>query len=83
MKKKATLNIFLCIIAFCFFNNISEAQFNSRKIEIKPGQQYLNFPVIETNELKKTRIIIDGKVFDEFTLSLSEGKPDYWTFFNV
>ncbi|HEX8677779.1 MAG TPA: hypothetical protein VF700_11195 [Segetibacter sp.] len=35
----------------------------------------------ETNELKKTRIIIDGKVFDEFTLSLSEDKPDYWTFF--
>lgn len=76
MKKKATLNISLCITAFCFCINISEAQFNSRKIEIRPGQQYLNFHVTEINELKKTRIIIDGKVFDEFTLSISQGKPD-------
>lgn len=71
-----------CIIS-CFSNYVSKAQTTNRKIEIKKEHKYVNFPVTESNDLKKTRIIVDGKVTDEFTISLSEEKPDFWTFFDV
>ncbi len=67
----------------CFLSFVSYGQNSTRKIEIKKDHMYLNFPVTESNDLKKTRIIVDGKVIDEFTISLSEGEPDFWTFFNV
>ncbi|WP_018612041.1 DUF4980 domain-containing protein [Segetibacter koreensis] len=83
MKKKDLLHIFFCIMVFCLSVKVSTAQSRREEIEIKAGQKYLNFPISESDELKKTRIIINGKVFDEFTLSLSQNKPDYWVFFDV
>lgn len=55
----------------------------TRQIDIQEGHHFLNFPVARSNDLKKTRIIHNGKVLDEFTIELAGENPDFWTFFDV
>ncbi len=59
------------------------AQDTTRQIKILKGQNYLNFPVAESNNLTRTKIISEGKVIDQFTIKLATEKPDYWVFFDV
>jgi fructan beta-fructosidase len=90
MKSLPVIIIFICLPC-CFLhessygqiNNNSDAQIRKRQIKIQKGQLFLNFPVTESSPLKKTRVLVDGKVIDEFTINLSEGDPQYWTFFDV
>ena len=70
-------------IAIFVLHYSSFGQKTSKKIDIKKDDNYLNFPITEANELKKTRIIVDGKTVDEFTINLSEEKPDFWAFSDV
>lgn len=81
--KNLKTNIIWIFCICCFLSFVSYGQNSTRKIEIKKEHKYLNFPVTESNDVKKTRIIADGKVIDEFTISLSEGEPDFWSFFDV
>ncbi len=76
--KNLTLTLIASLVALSVF-----CQTANRQIDIKKGQQYLNFPVTQSNDLVKTRIIHEGKVLDEFTLKLADGSPDFWTFFDV
>ncbi len=82
MKRATIIAVCICLM-FCSFHPFSYGQTSNRKIKIKKDQLFLNFPVTESDTLKKTRILVDGKVLDEFTINLSEGEPDYWTFFDV
>jgi fructan beta-fructosidase len=54
-----------------------------RQIKIMKGQIYLNFPVTETNRQTRTKISLDGKVIDQFTIKLATSEPDYWVYFDV
>ncbi len=72
--------LLLSLLTLCF---VSYGQTNTREIKIGKEHTYLNFPVSMKDGLKKTRIIFEGKVIDEFTIRLSNGQPDYWTFFDV
>jgi len=96
MKSLPIFIVYACFL-LCFFYEFSYAQTNDitskpadsnsqikkRQIKIQKGQLFLNFPVNESSPLKKTRIMVDGKVIDEFTINLSVGEPGYWTFFDV
>lgn len=70
-------------ISFLSFFSINNAYAQTKKIKINKDQRYLNFPIADTGALTKTRIIVDGKVIDEFTVRLAEGEPAYWAFFDV
>ena len=98
MKNKNVAFTLFNICFLCYFTIASFAQTNDnstkqladstkqiskREIKIQKGQLYLNFPISDSRPLKTTRILADGKVLDEFTLGLSEGEPDFWTFFDV
>jgi fructan beta-fructosidase len=74
MKRATIIAVCICLM-FCAFNLVLYGQTSNRKIKIKKDQLYLNFPVTESDTLKKARILVDGKVIDEFTISLSEGEP--------
>lgn len=74
--------IFICFI-YCLLNLTAQGQVATKEIKVKKGHTFLNFPVNRSNDLKKTRIIHDGKVLDEFTIKLSGETPDFWTFFDV
>lgn len=65
------------------FSSSSYGQSTTREITIAPGQTYLNFPVSQSDDLRKVRIRHDGQVLDEFTLRLAGQQPDFWTFFDV
>ncbi|MEQ9443703.1 MAG: glycoside hydrolase family 32 protein [Cyclobacteriaceae bacterium] len=80
--KHLLISLCLCGLGFTINTNLY-GQANTREINIKQGQTYLNFPVDESNQLRKVRIMHDGKVLDEFTLRLADTKPDFWTFFDV
>jgi len=83
MRAKRVIFCFLlsgaCIVA------VSEtaAQDTIRQIDIQKGQVYLNLPVSESNPLTRMRISDGDKLLDQFTLKLTDGKPDYWVFFDV
>jgi len=79
--KKIFLICLLNGLLFSFTGGFS--QDTIRKIKIGKGQVYLNLPVSESNKLTRTRILHGGKVLDQFTIKLSNGKPDYWVFFDV
>jgi fructan beta-fructosidase len=98
MKSLPMIIVYSCLLC-CFFydaaysqandkatkpaDNNPDSQIRKRQIKIQKGQLFLNFPVTESSPLKKTRILADGKVIDEFTINLSGSEPDYWTFFDV
>jgi len=65
------------------FSSLSYGQTSIRQIKIGKDDRYLNFPVTMKDGLKKTQILFDGKVIDEFTIRLSKDKPDYWVFFDA
>ena len=77
------------LVIFCFLSVLLAfgarlfAQDTVRQIKILKGQNYLNFPVAESNRLCRARVIVEGKVMDQFTLKLATEKPDYWVFFDV
>jgi sucrose-6-phosphate hydrolase SacC (GH32 family) len=54
-----------------------------REIKIEKGQIFLNLPVNNSDRLVKATIKQDGKPLDSFTINLAEGKPSFWTFFDV
>lgn len=82
MKRTVIVTVYSCLLACCFVTQ-AHGQTASKKIPIKKEQRYLNFPIEDSAALKKTRIVIDGKTVDEFTIRLADGTPDYWTFFDV
>ncbi|QMU29466.1 glycoside hydrolase family 32 protein [Adhaeribacter radiodurans] len=97
MKSYKIFTLSICLL-YSVFSNISYGQtskakkqttpdlgiqLSKRQIKIQKNQLYLNFPVSEASALKKTRILANGKVLDEFTLGLSAGEPDHWVFFDV
>lgn len=64
------------------------AQEVSRQITVQSGDNYLNIPVKGWSsdfdgEQKMMRILHDGDVLDEFSISLASGDPDWWAFFPV
>jgi fructan beta-fructosidase len=54
----------------------------SKTIKIKKGQRYLNFPVDPKVPVVTAGILLDGKLLDQFTISLSD-RPEFWTYFDV
>ncbi|MGV3556573.1 glycoside hydrolase family 32 protein [Larkinella arboricola] len=78
-----------CILYLCCFSLLAVAQapvstaMKSRQIPIKKGQTYLNLPVNNSSRLIRARVKVGGKALDQFTIKLAEGKPDFWTFFDV
>lgn len=54
-----------------------------KRVTIPADARYLNLPVRQSNGLSKARIVVDGRVLDEFTLKLTDQAPDFWTFFDV
>ena len=54
-----------------------------KEIVVEPGDRYLNFPVNRAQEHRMARVVVDGQVFDEFTLRLAGDDPDYWSFLDV
>jgi fructan beta-fructosidase len=78
--KKASI---FCVLAIMAAGINLYAQDTIRQIKILKGQNYLNFPVAEANRNTRTKIILEGKVLDQFIIKLANEKPDYWTFFDV
>ncbi|MFH5830959.1 GH32 C-terminal domain-containing protein [Halalkalibaculum sp. DA384] len=74
---------------FLIFATISSiAQTLSREIKVENQDRYLNFPVAGWSsdfegEQQMMRIIHDGTVLDEFSISLAAGDADWWAFFPV
>ncbi|MDX1636397.1 MAG: glycoside hydrolase family 32 protein [Balneolaceae bacterium] len=64
------------------------AQQTTRQIRVESADRFLNIPVqgwssdVEGNQ-QMMRIIHDGEVLDEFSLTLADGDPDWWAFFSV
>ena len=96
MKRSLIIIVHTCfLLCFCYASSYAQtndmaskpadkdSQIKKRQVKIQKGDLFLNFPVNESSPLKKTRIIADGKVIDEFTINLSETEPHYWTFFDV
>lgn len=77
------MNYTSLLLSLLILSSVSYGQTNSRQIKIGKEHTYLNFPVSMKDGLKKAQILFDGKVIDEFTIHLSSGQPDYWTFFDV
>ncbi len=77
MKKLLLLSIFLYLVS------LVSAQVNQKQITIESTDQFLNFPVKRSNEQTMARVIIDGEVYDEFSLKLAAEDPDFWTFLDV
>lgn len=75
------LFIVLCAIGLTVqsFGQLSE----TKKIKIKKGQLYLNFPVNQAAPPVKASIMLDGKPLDQFTINLANGNPQFWTYFDV
>jgi len=64
------------------------AQKLSKQIYIQEGDNYLNFPIVGWSDefegdYKVMRVIHEGKVLDEFRISLANNNPDWWAFFPV
>ena len=55
----------------------------SKRLQVRKIDSYLNLPIKQSSRLTKARIIVDGKVLDEFTLKLTDETPDFWVFFDV
>src|SRR5215218_11259161 len=81
--KRTVPNIVCACLLFCFCTFFANGQTVRKKINVKKEHRYINFPVNDSSALVKTRILVDGKVVDEFTISLANKTPDYWTFFDV
>lgn len=78
------MRILLAVLCLSLCVNFPvEAQEHIRRIEIGNDDVYLNLPIKRSNSLVQARIIVDGRVLDEFTLKLAESDPDFWTFFDV
>jgi len=75
------LLIALCSIALIIPAMAQTA--NSKKIKIKKGQTYLNFPVNQAAPSATVRITLDGKPLDRFTINLAQDNPQFWTYFDV
>ncbi|MDR8393410.1 glycoside hydrolase family 32 protein [Aliifodinibius sp. S!AR15-10] len=61
---------------------------NAREIQVDNQDRYLNFPVSGWSsdfdgEQQMMRIIHEGNVLDEFSISLANGDPDWWAFFPI
>lgn len=82
MKQFSIITMCICSMSF-LIQYASYGQTATREIKIDKGQTYLNFPVSQSNELKKVRVISEGRVLDEFTLKLAATQPDFWAFFDV
>lgn len=74
------LLVFLCLICIHFY---APGQVSRRQIAIGKEDRFLSFPVSMKDTLRKMQILFEGKVIDEFTIHLSTGEPEYWTFFDV
>lgn len=77
MKFPFTVLIFFTIIT------VATSQPISKEFKIKKGQTYLNLPVSNSARLITARIKSGGKTLDQFTISLAEANPDFWTFFDI
>lgn len=63
-----------------------QAQQVTKQITVQLGQKYLNFPIRGWSgeadyDHKMMRIIHEGEVLDEFSISLANSSPDWWGFF--
>jgi len=79
---------FITCILIIFITTPLVAQKISRQIPVQNQDQYLNIPVTGWSsdydgEQKMMRILHNGEVLDEFSISLSNGDPDWWAFFPV
>lgn len=80
-KLLVTRSILLCVLFGLMSLNVHGQVV--KKIPIRKGDRFLNFPIKRSNELQKARVKMGDKVLDEFTLKLADEDPDFWTFFDV
>lgn len=75
----------LCLSLLCLglISLPARGQALEKQIRIEETDTYLNFPIAQSNEMTKVRLLVDGEVMDESTLRLAEEEPDYWTFLDV
>ena len=77
------MKLIYCFLISLVTSSMSEAQMLTRQITVKKGQTYLNLPVKNSNALVRSRIKVDKKILDEFTIKLADKDPDFWVFFDV
>ena len=86
METRKSLNA-LYIILICIITGISiscqtDGQTSAKLvIKIEEGQTYLNFPVNNSDPLKRVTIRLGEIPLDRFTINLAEEEPEFWTFF--
>ena len=52
-------------------------------MELTLKDKYLNLPVTNGAEMRRVKLIIDGRTVREFEIELAEGPPDFWVFMDV
>jgi hypothetical protein len=74
----------LSLCSLCLLTSLlGFSQKVTRTIAIEKGQTFLNLPVHSSKSASKMRIKLDNKTLDEFSISLTDGTPEFWAFFDV